>query len=364
MLRSMQIHQQNTWRFYLEAKHIWEAMYCDCEQAKVSIELEQYIFGNDALGRQFMELFIRKAADGIKVLVICDKFGSLKLFGSPLIKKLRRNGGRFYFYNPISRWNILTPWWWFPRTHVKTLLVDSSLGYVGSACMALHMAHWRDTHIRITGPAVEHIKRAFDDIEHSLMRHKKPLLTPPPLKHNSFRYLLNQPRQSRFDVYRELAEAIVHAQRYIYIAAGFFVPHNRFFDLLKQASQRGVEITLLVPERSDVALADWICLSYSGRLLNSGVRVFRYRKKNMHCKTAVIDDVWATVGSANFDVISFFHNREGNLVITNTQAVGELKQQFLHDLTHSRELTPVDWQKLPLWKKASCYAARMLKVFF
>lgn len=355
---------QHMWQFYLTTHDAWEAMYRDCEQAVTSIELEQYILGNDALGCRFMELFIKKAAEGVKVFVVCDKFGSMKLFGSPLIRTLRRNGGRFHFYNSISRWNLLTPWWWFPRTHVKTLLVDSSVAYVGSVCMAQHMERWRDTHLRITGPAVAHIRRAFDDIERSILHHKKPALTPTSPKHDGFRYVLNQPRRARFDIYRELAEAIGHAQRYIYIAAGFFVPHNHFFDLLKQASERGVEILLLVPEHSDVALADWICLSYGGRLLDSGVRVFRYQPQNLHCKTAVIDDAWATIGSANFDVISFFHNREANVMITEPTVVGELKQQFLHDLAHAKELTPNDWHKLPLWKKASGYVARAFKVFF
>lgn len=360
----MEKAHQRSWQFYLEAQDIWEAMYRDCEQAVTSIELEQYILGNDALGCRFMELFIKKAAQGVKVFVICDKFGSMRLFGSPLIRKLRRNGGCFHFYNSITRWNILTPWWWFPRTHIKTLLVDSSIAYVGSACMAQRMARWRDTHLRITGSAVSHIRQAFDDIEHSILRHKKPALTPVPPQHDGFRYVLNQPRLARCDVYRELADAISHAQHYIYIAAGFFVPHNRFFDLLKQASARGVEIILLVPERSDVALADWICLSYGGRLLDSGVRAFRYQPQNLHCKTAVIDDIWATVGSANFDVISFFHNREANLMITNHHTIYELKQQFLLDLAHSRELTSGDWNRLPLWKKAVGYAARTLKIFF
>jgi cardiolipin synthase A/B len=354
----------HSWQFHLEAQHIWEAMYRDCEQAVISIEMEQYIFGNDALGHLFMELFIRKAAQGVKVFIICDKFGSVKFFGSSLIRKLRRNGGRFFFYNPITRWNIVTPWRWFPRTHVKALLVDSAIAYAGSACMAAHMAHWRDTQIRFTGPAVTYVRQAFDQLERGLLHHKNPILAKAPPKEEPFRYVINQPTLKNCRIYNELAEAISKTEHYIYIAAAFFVPHLHFFDLLKEASRRGVDIRLLVPEKSDVPLADWICLSYGKRLFDAGVRLYHYQAGNLHCKTAIIDDRWATVGSANFDVLSFFHNREANLIITDTAAVAEVKRQFLDDLAHSREITPEIWDALPLRKKLTGYLARALKVFF
>ncbi|MBX7147080.1 MAG: phosphatidylserine/phosphatidylglycerophosphate/cardiolipin synthase family protein [Alphaproteobacteria bacterium] len=351
-------------RFYLTACDAWDAMYRDCERAKVSIELEQYIFDNDKLGRRFLELFIKKASEGIQVFIICDKFGSIQLLHSSLVRKLRRHGGHFYFYNPITYWNFFTPWRWFPRTHVKTLLVDSSIAYVGSACIANHMANWRDTQVCITGPAVLYIRHAFNDIKRTFQQQKEMPLTKTPPKDENFRYVVSQPNVPKFKVYEELAEAISRAKRYIYIATPFFIPHLRFFNLLKQAHGRGVEILLLVPEHSDIPLADWICISYGKKLFDAGVRVFHYGPHNLHCKIAVIDDIWATAGSANFDVISFFHNREANLVITEPAAIDKLKQQFLDDLAHSQELTPEKWQKLPLWKKWTGYLVRALKVFF
>lgn len=359
----METHR-HVWQFHLTAQEAWEAMHRDCEQATASIEMEQYIFGNDAVGKRFLELFIRKAKEGVRVFVICDRFGSLKLSGSPLIRKLRRHGGHFRFCNPITRWNILTPWRWFPRTHVKTLLVDSAVAHVGSACLEQRMTHWRDTQIRITGSAITYIRQAFDAMERSLLRHKKPALAQIPPRHDPFRYVMNQPGWKKCIIYQELAEAVGRAERYLYISTAYFIPHARFFALLEQAVRRGVEVMLLVPEHSDITLADWVFLSYSRRLLGTGVRVFHYLPQNLHCKTAVIDDRWATVGSANFDVISFFHNREANLVITDAGAVAELKQQFLLDLAHSRELTPDDWRALSLWQKAAGCFARSLKVFF
>ncbi len=356
--------REHSWNFYLTTHEVWEAMYRDCEEAKISIELEQYIFGNDSLGRKFMELFIRKAKEGIKIFIICDKFGSMKLFRSPLVRRLRLNGGKFYFYHPISAWNILTPWWWFPRTHTKALLVDSSIAYVGSACMEECMNNWRDTQVRITGPVVGYVRKAFDKLEYALIHRKKTAFTEASPKDDTFRYVINQPKLLRHRMYHELKDSIQNAEHYIYIAVPYFIPNNRFFKLLRHARVRGVEVTLLITRHSDVPLADWIFLSYSKRLLNAGVDVLRYCKETLHCKTAVIDDKWATVGSTNFDVLSFFHNREANIITTDAKAVSEIKQQFLDDLKYGKKLTEDDWYKLPLHKRIASYLARSLKVFF
>src|SRR6185312_14739117 len=102
----------------------------------------------------------------------------------------------------------------------------------------------------------------------------------------------------------------------------------------RDAPAKGVEVILLVPAHSSTILADWLCLSYAGKLLDAGVRIFRYQKSMIHCKTVVIDDQWATVGSTNMDIISFFRNRESNLMIRNTDAVAELKRHFLTDLQY------------------------------
>jgi cardiolipin synthase A/B len=354
---------RHSWQFFLSTDAAWEAMYGDCALAKESIELEQYILGRDALGRRFMELFTEKAASGVKVFVICDKFGSLKLFGSSLVRRFRKKGGHFYFFNPITRWNIITPWRWFPRTHMKTLLIDSSVAYVGGVCMAQRMSGWRDTQMRIRGPAVEYVRRAFAAIEHGLTHHKKPEPVGAPPEGCDFRYLLNQSKHATNRIYQELVAAIDRARRYVYISTAFFVPHRSFFDLLRRACQRGVEVILLVPQRSDTVLADWVCLSYCDRLLEEGVRVYHYQGRVLHCKTAVIDDEWATMGSMNLDVISFFHNREANLIITDPVAIGELKLQFHTDLSHSIEFTVDSWKRLPVWKQLAGCLARVLKIF-
>jgi len=338
-------------------------MYHDCLAARKSIEFEQYILENDTVGRRFMELFIAKAKEGLKVFLICDTFGSSLLYRSPLVKELRQYGGQLHFYNNLNIWHILTPWRWFPRTHTKTLLVDSSIVYTGGVCMAERMRQWRDTHIRLTGPVITQVRQAFDEIENKIRgkKIKKPYEIP---KARRFRYFLSRPRRARHAIYMELVKAITEARQYIYITSAFFIPNRRFIRLLKRAYIRGVDVRILVPERSDVTLADWLCLSYTPHFLASGLRIFHYQETVLHSKTAIVDDRWGTVGSTNFDVISFFHNREANIMITDPQAIADLKAQFFKDLEFSTEFTREAWKNVPLWKKIAGFFARGIKAFF
>jgi cardiolipin synthase len=352
-----------SWRFFYRPLETWEAMYRDCLNAGKSIEFEQYILENDAVGRRFMELFIEKAKAGVKIFLICDRFGSSLLSRSSLVRKLRRHGGRLHFYNDFNGGKVFMPWRWFPRTHTKTLLIDSTIAYTGGVCMAERMRHWRDTHVRITGPVVAEIRQAFDDIENRILGEKTKGI-PERKKDHRFLYFLSRPKQERYAVYEEFEKAIAGAKRYIYITSAFFIPNRRFLALLKQAYDRGVDVRVLVPERSDVILADWVCLSYTPNFFAAGLRIFHYQATVLHSKTAIIDDHWGTVGSTNFDVISFFHNREANIMTTDAEAIAELKQQFFADLHCSKELTKKEWGKIPLWKKIVGRVARILKAFF
>ncbi len=351
-----------TWKFFLSTQDAWDAMYKECEEAKISIELEQYIFEADSLGNKFMELFIKKAREKVKVILICDKYGSLSLNSSPLLKDFKDAGGFIHFYHPLRFWHIVTPWWWFPRIHTKTLLIDSEVIYTGGVCIAERMRHWRDTQIRFTGPIISDVREAFDAVEKKYFFRK--FFTYRNHKNSgNFYYLHNWSSFAAYKIYKELVNRIRHARKYIYITSLFFVPNRRFLSLLKKACARGVEIRLMVPEHSDLLPADWVYTSYIPKLLSSGVKIYHYRKSVIHCKTMVIDDEWATVGSTNMDIISFFYNREANVITTDKEAVMELKQHFSNDLKNCIEIDWNAWGNIPLWKKTIGYIGRLFKIF-
>jgi cardiolipin synthase len=356
---------EEEWKFFLTPEDAWASMYEDCQRATRSIEFEQYIFENDPLGRRFMELFIQKAAEGVEIFLLCDKFGSATLAGSPQLQLLRNHGGRFHFYNAITFWNLFTPWRWFPRTHTKTLLIDSEIAYTGGVCMAERMQGWRDTHIRVTGPVVHNVRQAFDMLRERGYFNRKIFLQLAKMQQGGgaegFYYLQNVPRRWLHEVYQELVQAMTEAKEYIYISTAFFAPNRRVRRLIHEARRRGVEVALLVPKHSDVPMADWLCLTYLPKLAKAGVKIYHYQPTVLHNKVVMIDDRWATIGSTNMDVISFFHNREANLMITCREAIVELKAHFLEDLKVSREFRQEDYQEFPFWKRAGGQFARMLK---
>jgi cardiolipin synthase len=342
---------QHNWKFYLTPNEVWKAMYQDCAVAKKSIYFEQYIFENDEIGRKFLELFIEKLSEKIAVNLVCDGFGSSSLRNCDLIKEFIKKGGEFRFYNPLNLFNIFTPWRWFPRTHAKTLLIDSNIAYVGGIGIAKRMEFWRDIDIRIKGPIT-------NDILFSLSQKKLTKNSP------NFCYVQSRSFTLFHVIYRELSEAISAAKNYIYITTAFFVPSNHFIKLLMEARRRGVEVIIIIPEYSEVKIADYMALTYIKNLLNSGIKIFFYDQAILHSKIVIIDDVWATVGSTNMDILSFFYNQEANVIISDYNAINELKKYFFEDVTQSKKFTLEILNNISLRKKFLGQAARILKIFF
>jgi cardiolipin synthase len=348
-----------SWKFYLSIKDSWNAMYRDCEAAVHSIEYEQYIIEDDKIGQSFLKLFIKKAQQGVRVVVICDSFGSRSLANSPLIEKLRKAGGIFYFYQPLKYFHIFYPRRWFPRTHVKTLLIDSKIVYSGGICIALRMKNWRDTYLRITGPISLEVRKAFDyEVQKISKAHYRID------KSKNFYYLQNRPLKLLYSIYGEFTYQIRHAKNYIYISTAFFVPNKHFISLLQNAARRGVEVCIIATQHSDIYPADWVALSYLKKLFEHNIQVFLYQKSVFHCKVIVIDDKWASVGSTNMDILSFFYNREANVIIKEKTAIAELKSHFITDLNYSIELSKSFFNSIPLWKKILGFLAQILKLFF
>ncbi len=337
----------HSWQFYLHPEHAWEAMLEDCASAEICIKYEQYIFSDDAIGRRFLDLFIDKARAGVKVFLLCDAIGSKKLIFSPLIRKLRRSGGIVRFYNRPAKTDIIKPWRWLPRTHTKALLIDNAIAYAGGVCIATRMHDWRDTEIRFTGPVVNEVIRYFHALE---KQRPDGAVTPPYMPDTgdkTFKYLSSWERPDRRAISREFIKILSNAKRYIYITTPYFVPHRRIIKILQSATGRGVEVILLLPEWSDVLLADILGRMYYFKLLKSGIRIYQYAASVLHSKTTIVDDNWGTIGSTNFDILSFLYNREANLTTTHNKVIADLKGHFMEDLSRSEEVkTP--YFRLPL----------------
>ena len=346
--------------FYSRTCDAWEAMYCDCLKAIASIEFEQYIMQNDEIGRRFLTLFAAKAKEGVAVHLLLDQIGSRSLIYSPLISQLRECGGTINFYNPIPWIHVFMPSTWFPRNHTKTMLIDSSIAYIGSVCLADYMSDWRDLYARVTGDLVDSI---VQDFAYIWARTAGVMNIPsrPAASNSAFHYVVAKARMTPSPVYKELLSEIGKAEKSIYLATPYFMPPLRLRHALLKAIKRGVTVKVMVTEKSDVPFADLVSCSYFPRFIRAGISILSYNKSVFHAKYTVIDDSWGTMGSTNIDYLSLLSNREANILIRDPATIAVLKKGFIGDMAHCVILSPDVWKNTPFLSKIIGYLGRAIK---
>ncbi len=351
-----------TWQFYLDAKSAWEAMYRECEEALHSIHFEQYIFRADAVGRRFMELFKKKVAEGVKVRLVIDAMGSAEFFLSHLPQELRKAGIDLEFFNPpVVRWRKWIDML-FPRDHSKIMIIDDKTVFTGGVCIDERMETWRDTHLRLRGDLVRAFSQHFDDLWRNVKLGKRYGLRKFHEKFGDFALIVSAGRKRRNAYYKELMQAINAARKEIYLTTPYFVPRRQFIRMLRKAMARGVRVSVMLSCQSNLP-----CLVFgrqaAGKILKAGGSVYMYKKCMLHNKTIVVDDAWAAVGSSNLDSLSFFHNREANIVTTDPAMIRELKEHFIDDISHAEMLTYSIWKHRPMREKFLSYFLKPMRHF-
>lgn len=344
---------ETTWHFYTRPADAWEAMYTDCGAARTSIDIEQYIFSNDEIGTRFLDILRKKNKEGVAVRIICDAVGSSDLMDSGIATTLAAEGIKIKFFNPIQPWRIGNIASWFLRDHRKLLVVDGTIAHTGGVGLEDRMKYWRDTNVKIAGPIVGQIQADFNQMWNLIPRRTFSSLKP--VFHNGevFSFLTNSPRFHRRYLYHDLLHAIRRAKKYIYLTTPYFVPGVTIFTALTHAARRGVDVRILVPDSSDVRLADIGAGSYFLLALNAGIKIYHYSRITaiLHAKTGIIDDGWASIGSANIDNLSLLLNFEGNIRSTDPAFIAELKGYFLNDISEAKLLSKDVWVRRPLSRK-------------
>ncbi|HKY63561.1 MAG TPA: phospholipase D-like domain-containing protein [bacterium] len=334
-------------QFFFEPDDYFGAWREAVKAAKRSVDVEMYIFQDDAVGQPFAELLAVKAQQGLKVRVLYDSVGSREA-SEGLWFMLEENGVQVQEYHPF-----------FPlprklrrRDHRKVLLVDSQVGFLGG--FNLMAENWRDAGVRMTDPhLVGRLQTLFDyswegreQVLRRLSRRRRQRWGEDGIQ------LVPSFGVRRLNLIRqEYLGAIVHAERRIELANAYFIPDRGMLRALRRASKRGVAVRILCTGPSDVPMARWASQHNYSRLLRDGVRIFEFQPRMMHAKTAVIDGSWFTVGTANIDHLSFFHNLELNLVGRDAAAARELEAQFERDLLDSREIRLEEWEQRPAWRR-------------
>lgn len=389
-------------------------------KAQHHIHLDVYIITDEKIGQEYADALSERARAGVKVRLMFDAIGGAGA-GEFFRQQLTDAGVEIFEFNSAADPRI---WRINRRSHRKLLVVDGQVAFTGGvnimdqyaeaspsakgnshshgtgsgsssaggssgggkAARPAPQAGWRDTHIKVEGPAVANFQRAFLDAweagkgEIDLSGDYFPPL--PPQGNDIVRMLTSQgtdllgvffavpesllralvdARAQKNVIYGTYFNAIRLAQKRVWITQSYFAPDHAFTTLMKKTAERGVDVRLLVPAKSDVGYLPLVTRHYYDTLLKSGVRIYEYQPVMLHAKTAVIDGVWSTVGSSNLDYRSFIHNDEANAMILGRDFGEAMEALYQRDLSESHEITLKEWRARPLTDRLKETAASLVK---
>jgi cardiolipin synthase len=348
---------------------IFPAMLTAVRNAKKTINVEFYIYWDGEVGRTFAQALAERARAGVKVNVILDAVGSAEM-SEDLILFMQRNGINTEWYHPL-RWYTISRV--NHRTHRKLLIVDGTIGFAGGVGIADNWLgdadtkdHWRETVVRVEGPVVTQMQFAFMD---NWVKSRGELLTgldyfpQVPRRGDSLTHVVkSSPSEGSSPTKLMFIVSIVSAQKSIYISSAYFVPDADTIRALESAVRRGVDVRVIVPgEYTDVPIVRQAGRLLYSHLLRRGIRIFEYLPTMMHAKTMVVDGVWSTVGSSNFDDRSFRLNDEVNVNVYDESIAAQMEQMFFEDLARSEEITKLRWIKRPWFDRIKEKMAGWLK---
>jgi cardiolipin synthase len=347
----------------------YPAMLDAISRAQRSILLETYILAGDATGDRFKLALVERARAGVTVRVIYDAVGSFGL-PSAWVEDLRTAGAEVIDFNPIAPWrerfNLSH------RDHRKILVVDDEVAFTGGLNIARDYAPvadggvgWHDMHCRVRGPIVADLARLF---RRTWLRSGGTTF-PPPVRTGAgtgtsfVRLLENTARRQRTAIRRAYLHVIRAARETLRIHNAYFLPDRGLRRALVRAAGRGVDVQIIVPLHGDIRLVEWASLYVLRRLARHGIKILRWRGPMMHAKTAVVDAVWSTIGSYNFDAQSRFNNLEVCVEILDRDIGQQLVAVFDDDVANCDPYDEAVWQRLPWWRKAFAWLAFRLRRF-
>jgi cardiolipin synthase A/B len=327
--------------------------------AKKTITLETYIWESGYISNLFIEALTERARAGVKVHALVDGMGALK-FNDSDRDKLQEAGVQFYKYGRERWWHVKANI--NHRTHRKLLIVDGEIGFTGGMCIAdswlgdAHAKHlWRETQVRITGPAVRQMQAVF---AHNWLQTTSGLLLGEdyfPKLHETGTSVAHC-YKSGPDEGAETARlgylfAIAAARTSIDLANAYFVPDDLSINMLLEAISRGVKVRIVVPAFNDSKFGRAAARSRWGKLLAGGAEFYLYQPAMYHAKSMVTDRALLTIGSANFDNRSFSINDEVTLGVIDRKVAAENVRIFENDIKNSKLLTREEFEARPLYVK-------------
>lgn len=338
------VTDNNTIERFINGEDKFNSLINDIKNAKTYIHMEYYIFRNDNLGRQIVSELAKKAKEGVEVKLLYDGMGCNSL-PKQFFNELRNNGGEAAAFLPplFVRINY--------RDHRKLCVIDGEIGYIGGFNIGdeylgkvPRYGNWRDTHIRITGDAIDQLQLRFIMDWNFTSSVKVPLedkyfVKREPKKGVMMQIVSSGPDTKWKNIRNAYFKMINEAEDHIYIETPYFVPDDAILESLKVAALSGIDVRIIFPGNPDHLFVYWASMSYLGELLEAGVRCFQYQNGFIHSKAVFIDGIVSSIGTANMDIRSFAVNFEINAFIFDKDETQKLEQDFIDDLEYCFEIT-------------------------
>lgn len=362
-------YPDNRVEVYSSGRDKFEALFNDIRAAEEYIHLQYYIIEDDHIGRALRGALIERAKAGVKVRVIYDDFGcrgvSRKFFRS-----MREAGIDIHPFFKVVFPPFATRINW--RNHRKLAVIDGEVAYVGGMNVAdryidggSKFGCWRDTHMRITGPAVAAVQYSFavdwSFMGQSLLQEPVDMSLPKgPGEAAGLQMMRCGPTSEWSNVSLYMLKAIGNAKKRVYIQTPYFLPTDAMLSALQAAALSRVDVRVMIPLKSDSSTLTLASYSYIMECLRAGIKIYLFEAGMLHSKTMMIDDRLSAIGSANIDFRSFEHNFEETMFIFSSEVNTTLRAQFMADLQQSTRVRASVWRRRPIMQKAKESIVRLL----
>lgn len=326
-------------------KETYESIISEIRKAKQHIHMEYYIINSDKIGNRIKDELIQKAKEGVKVKILYDYVGSIKL-SKKYIRELRESGIETKSFEKVKfpKFNNKINF----RNHRKIIIIDGKVGFVGGINIGdeylgenKSFGFWRDTHLIIKGENVWDLQKIFlEDWFYATKRkiNDYPLCEPfENITENGLTQIISSGPDQQWQTIKQIMFTMINsAKKSIWITSPYFIPDEDILSALKTAALSNIDVKLLMPSFPDKKIVFYASRSFYEELIEAGVEIYTYQKGFVHSKIIIVDDELATIGTSNMDTRSFNLNFEVNALLYKTDSVNELIVDYKNDLTESK----------------------------
>jgi cardiolipin synthase len=355
----------------IDGPNTYASIESELKAARHHIHLETFIYGADDVGRRFGELLAQKRKEGVEVRLLYDSLGSMDT-PTDFFEHLRQQGIEVREFGPMNPVKNPRIWEIQNRDHRKIVVVDGKVGFTGginidstySSSSASRPGPkrgiedgWRDTHVRIEGPAVKQLQELFlkswAEAGDPVKVGEGDQYFPPPRAAGKTLVTIvgNDSKSDDRSLYGTYLAAFTNSTRRLWITHAYFAPNAELLDAMAAAAKRGVDVRLIVPAFTDSSLVLHATQATFAPLLQSGVKIYELKDALLHAKSVVIDGTVSIVGSANLDMRSFVHNDEVNAIVISRDFGERMEEVFRRDERNSRAVTVERWNKRSIWRR-------------